>query len=64
MAELLMRALARAGRSINNPFAMNHGYIQPRRGDAQRDFAKVVGDMRKVGKDLKTVTNKELQSHG
>ena len=64
MAEVLMRALARAGRSINNPFAMNQGYVQPRAGDAQRDFAKIVGDMRKVGKDLQVVAQKELKRHG
>lgn len=64
MAELLMRALARAGRSINNPFAMNQGYVQPRAGDAQRDFGKVMGDMRKVGKDLREVTQKELKRYG
>lgn len=64
MAELILRALARAGRSINNPFAMNQGYVQPRPGDAQRDFSKVVGDMRKVGTDLREVARKELKRHG
>lgn len=64
MAELILRALARAGRSINNPFAMNQGYVYPRAGDAQHDFSKVVGDMRKVGNDLTKTTRKELKKHG
>ena len=61
MAEVLLRALMRAGRTLNNPFAMGGSYVVPQQGDAQRDFAKITGDMRKVGRDLRKTTNKALQ---
>lgn len=61
MAELLLRALFKAGRTINNPFAMGGSYVVPKRGDAQRDLGNIVGDMRKVGSDLNKSTEKALR---
>jgi hypothetical protein len=64
MAEILLRALARAGRSINNPFAMGGAYVLPKQGDAQKDFGRISGDMRRVGEDLKKTAEKALKQHG
>lgn len=64
MAELILRALMQAGRVINNPFAMNSGYVLPKRGDAQADLTKVVGDMRMIGKDLDKIARQEAKRHG
>ena len=64
MSELILRALSRAGRTINNPFSMGGEYVRPQHGDAQRDLYKVTGDMRKVGNDLRTVAKRELKPHG
>ena len=64
MTEVILRALMQAGRAINNPFAMNTGYVLPQRGDARADLGKVVGDMRTVGKDLEKTANQEVKRHG
>jgi hypothetical protein len=64
MSELILRALMQAGRVINNPFAMNNGYVLPKRGDARSDFTQVVGDMRTVGKDLSKTIRQETKRHG
>lgn len=63
MTELILRALARAGRTINNPFAMGGDYVRPRPGDAQRDYEKISQDMRRIGSDLKRVASRELERH-
>lgn len=60
MSERIFRALVRAGRAFNNPFAMDGRYVIPRRGEAQKDLSRIVTDMRKVGNDLRKVSNKEL----
>ena len=59
----LLRLLARAGESLSNPF-VGRSYVQPRHGDAARDFARISGDMRTVGADLRRVAQQELQHHG
>ena len=64
MTQLFLRALSKAGRAINNPFAMGGSYVLPKQGDAARDFTKIVGDMRKVGADLKKVAGKALAQDG
>jgi hypothetical protein len=64
MTTMIFRVLSRASRVINNPFAMNRGYVVPRRGDSANDFKRVVLDMKKVGRDLKKVSSKELAKHG
>ncbi len=64
MTALILRALSRAGHAINNPFNMNGGYVVPQRGEAHRDFVRVVSDMRKVGLDLNKVATKELKKNG
>ena len=64
MTQFFLRALSRAGRTINNPFAMGGVYVLPKQGDAGRDFTKVVGDMRLVGNDMKKVAGKALAQDG
>jgi hypothetical protein len=64
MAKMFFRSLMQAGRVINNPFTMNNGYVLPKHGDAQLDLAKVVGDMRAVGRDLKKTALQEVKRHG
>ncbi len=64
MAEMILLALMQAGRSINNPFAMNSGYVLPKRGDAQADLAKVVADMHSIGKDLDKKARQETKRLG
>lgn len=60
MGERLLKALASAGRTFNNPFSESRAYTLPRRGDSQKDLRKIVGDMRKVGSDLRKVSEQEL----
>lgn len=64
MAELLLRVLARAGQTIQNPFSTGRDYVRPQRGEIARDFQKVVKDMNTVNKDLKKTVQRELQRHG
>ena len=64
MTKYLLRALLKAGQVFENPFKMNSGYMIPSRRDARNDFARVVGDMRKVGADLRSSADKELNTHG
>lgn len=64
MTALVLRLLERASRAVPNPFNMGAEYVRPARGDAQRDFQKIAGDMGRVGKDLKTVSQRELARHG
>lgn len=64
MAEVLLKMLARAGQTIQNPFSMGGDYIRPRRGEIARDLGRVTGDMKSVGKDLKKAAQRELQRHG
>lgn len=64
MTTLLLRVLARAGRSINNPFSMGGVYVVPQRGDQARDIRNIAQDMRVVGSRLKTTTERELQRYG
>ena len=52
MADLLLRALIKAGHALNNPFAMNQGYILPRHGDGRRDWQRVAG-FKRFKKDRK-----------
>lgn len=63
MAELLLRVLARAGQTIQNPFLMGRDYVRPERGEIARDYQKVVKDMSVVSKDLKKTAQRELQRH-
>ena len=39
-------------------------YVQPRRGDHHKDFRRVIGDMTKIGGDLRNTAAKELSRHG
>ncbi len=55
----IMRFLARSGVALTNPFHQQRNYIRPRSGDASKDFARISGDMRHVGNDLRKVTLKE-----
>ncbi len=64
MADLLLRALVKAGHALHNPFAMNQGYVLPQRGDGRRDWQRVAGDFDVVSKDLKKIANRELKEHG
>lgn len=64
MAELLLRGLVKVGHALNNPFAMNQGYVLPQRGDGLHDWQRVVGDFHVVSKDLKRIANRELKEHG
>jgi hypothetical protein len=64
MADLLLRFLVKAGHALNNPFAMNQGYLLPRHGDGRRDWQRVAGDLHVVSKDLKKIANRELKEHG
>jgi hypothetical protein len=63
MAEAILKMLANAGKALNNPFSAGE-YVKPTRGDVARDTRTVLGDMKKVGADLKKVTKRELASHG
>lgn len=60
MGKRLLRALASAGRTFDNPFSASRTYTLPHRGDSQKDFGKIIGDMRNVGSDLRKVSEKEL----
>jgi hypothetical protein len=64
MAEILLRVLYKAGRTINNPFSMGGSYVEPRRGDAQKDIVKIVGDMRQVGQDLRKKSDQTFKQYG
>lgn len=64
MAKYLFRALMKAGQVFENPFAMgNHYTVHSRRG-ARDDFKRVLGDMRKIGNQLRNVTDRELSNNG
>ncbi len=63
MLELIVKALKQAGRAIQNPFAMNAGYVLPQHGDARNDAIRLVGDMQLIGRDLKKSVSEELKRH-
>lgn len=63
MAELLLRALARAGQTMPNPFSTGRDYVRPQRGEIARDFQRVAKDMNTVSKDLDKTVQRELQRH-
>ena len=60
MSKFLLRVLMQAGRIMNNPFAINSGYVLPQAGDARSDLAKIMSDMRCIGKDLDRVSCQEV----
>lgn len=64
MAAALVRLLAKAGRKIPNPFGFEREYVRPQHGDAAHDAAKMAGDMRTVGNDMRHVAKRELAKHG
>lgn len=64
MTALLLRALSRAGRTINNPFHMGRSYVLPDRGAPARDFQRIGKDMKTVGGDLRVTARRELEKHG
>ncbi len=59
-----MRFLARSGAVFVNPFQPQRNYRRPHSGDAAKDFARISGDMRRVGSDLRRTSLKELAKHG
>jgi hypothetical protein len=63
MSERLLKALARAGRSIHNPFFAGGEYVRPKNGDAQKDFQRITGDMKVIAKNLTNVADRELRRH-
>ena len=63
MSELIFKVLKQAGRAIQNPFAMNNGYILPQHGDTRKDAIRLSGDMRNIGRDLKKSAVEELKRH-
>lgn len=63
MSELILKVLARAGQTIQNPFAMGRDYVRPKKGEIRNDFRKVGKDMGVVGKDMARTVQRELQRH-
>ena len=53
MTAFVLRRLERTSRAVPNPFNMGPECVRPARGDAQRDFQKIAGDMGRLGKNLK-----------
>jgi hypothetical protein len=49
MGKRFVRWLSRAGSAL----ASDSDYVRPRKGDNAGDFARLMGDMRNVGKDLR-----------
>ena len=64
MAKYLFRALMKAGQVFENPFGMGNPYNIPSRRGARDDFKRVLGDMRKIGNQLRKVTERELSNNG
>jgi hypothetical protein len=64
MGKRLIRWLSYAGSALALPLGSGSDYVRPRRGDNAADFARMVGDMRKVGNDLRTTAIKELRRNG
>lgn len=64
MSKRLIRWLSHAGAVLSLPLGSRAEYLRPKRGDNARDLAVVVGDMAKVGADLRLTAGKELRRHG
>lgn len=60
MAEVLLRLLTKAGQQIPNPFGSERQYVKPRLGDGAGDSRTLIGDMSKIGGDLRKVAKREL----
>jgi hypothetical protein len=64
MSKLIFRWLANAGTALQWPMDPGRDYVRPRRGDQARDLDRVVGDMAKIGGDLRKTATNELARHG
>lgn len=64
MSKRFIRWLSFAGAALSAPLGPPAEYVRPRRGDNAQDFAKLVGDMRRVGSDLRQTALKELPQRG
>jgi hypothetical protein len=64
MTRFLRRSLLQAGKLVNNPFWVDAPYNIPTPADAKRDFSIIIGDMRKVGRNLRSAVRVELKYHG
>lgn len=63
MAKLL-KFLASKGIVIQNPIGNDSSYRIPQKGDARNDFLNISSDMKKVGQDLRSSLNRELNKYG
>ena len=64
MGQAFLKMLAGAGRSFSISVAGDGSYIRPTQGDSRQDFARISGDMKRVGTDLRKVASKELAKRG
>jgi len=56
--------LARKQIGFQHSIRSNSVYFAPQRGDAAFDFAKISGDMKMIGRDLKYSINRESSHNG
>jgi hypothetical protein len=56
--------LVRTGSAFANPFFAPRDYQRPAYGAQSQDFARVMGDMRRVGNDTRLVVQRELARYG